>query len=34
VDLSRLRSGKYRMQLVASVSGETSQIAERTVEVR
>jgi len=34
VDLSRLRSGKYRMQLVASVSGEASQIAERTVEVR
>lgn len=34
VDLSRLRSGKYRMQLVASVSGEASQVAERTVEVR
>jgi hypothetical protein len=34
VDLSRLRSGRYRMQLVASVSGEASRVAERIVEVR
>ena len=34
VDLSRLRSGRYRMQLLASVSGEASRVAERIVEVR
>jgi hypothetical protein len=34
VDLSRLRSGTYRMQLVASVSGEASQVSERIVAVR
>jgi hypothetical protein len=34
VDLSRLRSGRYRMQLTAAVSGETPLSVEREVEVR
>jgi hypothetical protein len=34
IDLSRLRAGRYRMRLTASVSGEASQLAERMVEVR
>jgi hypothetical protein len=34
VDLSRLRSGRYRMQLTASVSGEMPASVEREVEVR
>ena len=34
VDLSRLRAGRYRMQLTASVSGEAPVTAQREVEVR
>jgi hypothetical protein len=34
LDLSRLRSGRYRMQLTASVSGEAAVMVERDVEVR
>jgi len=34
LDLSRLRSGRYRMQLSASVSGEAAVTVERDVEVR
>jgi hypothetical protein len=34
VDVSRLRSGRYRVQLAASVRGETPVLAQREVEVR